>query len=147
MNLPSYEVPLSCPPQILSLSEDSETCDRECQIDGQCPGEKICCRSGCSSSCHYGEVPPDSCNAVRELLHDRDGAEDEEEALVGQFVPGCVDEGFFSPVQTWEQYRWCVNVVNGEPISDAYTGADGRFTCPSENLLYISLSVCIVVTP
>ena len=130
INLPSYSVPLACPPQIVALSEDSDACDLECQSNDQCPGEKICCRSGCSSSCQNGLNPPEPCNLVRRILQEQNRESSEP---LGQFVPGCSERGFFSPVQTWENNRWCVNVVTGEPIGDAYTGGDGfNFTCPSK---------------
>ena len=134
INLPSYEVPPVCPPDIVALSDDSDACDVECQLDDQCPGEKICCRSSCSSSCQYGRIPPNSCEVVREILEERDEAAGEDRVPLGRFLPGCLENGFFSPVQTWENYRWCVNVVTGEPISEAYTSADGAFTCPSKSL-------------
>lgn len=113
-NLPYYDVPLACPPQTVFLSSDSATCDLECQSDAQCPGSKICCRSGCSSSCQNGEIPPGPCRAVREQLevaNSRDREDEDEEQvdppLVGQYVPSCLDEGWFNPVQTWENTIWC----------------------------------------
>lgn len=80
---------------------------------------------------------------VRELLENEqeDDEEDDEDAtnndggtpLVGQYVPGCSEEGYFNSVQIWENNKWCVNVVTGAPISDAYTLSDGLpFSCPSK---------------
>ena len=146
VSLPYYDVPFVCPPQILSLSSDSATCDLECQSDAQCPGSKICCRSGCSSSCQVGQSPPAACNVVRELLETlnrRDDDDDDDNAdengeendrpLLGQYVPTCMNEGFFNPVQVWENHLWCVNVVTGQPVSSAYQANDTiSFSCPSE---------------
>lgn len=146
VNLPYYDIPLTCPPHILSLSIDSATCDLECQSNAQCPGSKICCRSGCSSSCQVGQTPPAACNAVRALLetlnnaHDSDADTDEEDdaegndgPLLGQYVPGCLQDGYFNPVQVWENNLWCVNVVTGEPVSSAYQASNNiTFSCPSE---------------
>ena len=134
INLPSYSVPLMCPRQTVVLDEDSLTCDIQCQYNDQCPGEKICCYSGCSSSCQYGVPPPNSCTVVRRLLEDDidEPTSDEEEPPLGEFLPGCHREGFFNPVQVSEANRWCVNVVTGEPIGSAYTASDGlTLTCPS----------------
>ncbi|CAI8020086.1 Kunitz-type U19-barytoxin-Tl1a [Geodia barretti] len=134
INLPSYSVPLMCPRQTVVLDEDSLTCDIQCQYNDQCPGEKICCYSGCSSSCQYGVPPPNSCTVVRRLLEDdRDEpTSDEDEPPLGEFLPGCHREGFFNPVQVSEANRWCVNVVTGEPIGSAYTASDGlTLTCPN----------------
>ena len=76
VNLPYYNVPLFCPMQAVSLAEDSATCDLQCNHDNQCPGNKICCHYGCSSSCQDGFIPLEPCYLLREAL---DGSHEGEE--------------------------------------------------------------------
>lgn len=134
INLPYYDIPLVCPPRFALLASDSATCDMGCQSDLDCPGSKICCRSGCSSSCQNGILPPQPCNYVREQLDNRERDDRNiEDQRLGQYVPSCLNEGWFSPVQTWENNLWCVNVETGRPIGNAYTaGSNLSFSCPSE---------------
>ena len=92
-----------------------------------------------------GQTPPAACSIVRELLetlnNGHDGDEDDEEddaqandgPLLGQYVPTCLEEGFFNPVQVWENNLWCVNVVTGQPVSSAYqANSELSFSCRSE---------------
>ena len=161
VNLPYYKVPLTCPPQVVALSDESDVCDVECLSDSQCSGDRVCCRSGCSSSCQVGMMPPEPCHIVRQLIEGMDDRDDEDDedggtnngggpALVGQFVPGCLEEGYFNPVQIWENNGWCVDVVTGKPISVAYTLSDDPvISCPSKKQCAgISTVVCALsLTP
>ena len=153
-DLPYYNIPLVCPPLLLSLASDSAACDLECRSDLECPGSKICCRNGCSSSCQNGMLPAEPCNIVRERLdtniREKKDSDDEDETsqdeeLLGRYIPSCMEEGWFNPVQTWENNVWCVNVETGRPIGNAYiASSDLSFYCPSElPLLVVScVSTC-----
>lgn len=127
VNLPSYELPLFCPPDTLSLSSDSATCDVECSFDDQCSGDKICCPSGCSRTCQTGYNPPNPCDLIRQQLT-QPGQE-----LLGRFIPRCMDGGYFAHAQTWVISLWCVNVKTGKPIGLAHSITDGVApVCPSK---------------
>lgn len=152
-NLPYYNIPLICPPRLASLATDSGACDMECCSDLECPGSKICCRDGCSSSCQNGMVPSQPCNIVRERLdnvmnnREKKDSDDEDrtgqdEELLGRYLPSCTDQGWFNPVQAWENNVWCVNVETGRPIGNAHIASSNlTFYCPSE--LTLVLCVCL----
>ena len=132
-SIPYYQIPLQCPEQsdldflgICVITDDS------CTMDEDCDDDELCCRSGCGRVCTSATTPSAPCFAIADSIYsaiDLTG-------FVGVYIPQCLDDGTFAPIQCHGStgYCWCVHTLTGEPIS-ARAGRGERPRCTSEYIV------------
>lgn len=132
-SIPYYQIPLQCPE--LSTADFFGTCaitNDSCTANEECEDDESCCRSGCGRVCTSANTPSTPCFAIADAIF---SAIDSTSSfgLVGAYIPQCLEDGNFAPVQCHGStgYCWCVNTLTGEPTS-ARAGRGERPRCTSK---------------
>ena len=135
--IPYYEIPLICPaPSVDDLIGTCQITNNSCLSDDECmKSDQRCCRSGCGRSCQRANQPSTPCFAVTDQFPIATGGL--LGGLVGTFIPHCLDDGSFAPIQCHGStgYCWCVHTRTGEPISPRSPPGSMPPACASESLV------------
>ena len=118
------DAPLECP-AVTDRLVGCEEASCEANTDCEGPGE-LCCPTSCdgASKCTLGDPVRPRCSALRRLLSARRDT--------SIFIPDCDGDGFFSPVQCFRDYCWCVDVETGYPVTAGNN--EERPVCPGERV-------------
>eukprot|EP00731_Ephydatia_muelleri_P026230 Em0018g330a len=92
-----YISPYQCPSQTRLTKNNCSSCSS---------ADELCCNSACTK----GVLPAKPCTLV---------ASQGSGLRVGAYVPQCVSDGTFAPIQSQGStgYSWCVDISDGKPLS------------------------------
>lgn len=97
-------------------------CIGTCTPDTQCSDGLACCETGCGVSSCTATIPVNA--ACRSIVR---------QVQLGAFTPRCAEDGSFAEEQCRERFCWCVDVLTGQPVTDATLSPTACTRCSRES--------------